>query len=62
VAPEDWSNRPADTTRIDQFPREGFQLLNIAPEARCSPSRSALMTGLHAICSRTHTAAMPDSP
>ena len=27
--------RGADTKRIDQFAREGFQLLNFAPEAQC---------------------------
>ena len=33
--------RGADTKRIDQFAREGFQLLNFAPEAQCTPSRTA---------------------
>ena len=35
--------RGADTARIDQFAqfaREGFQLLNFAPEAQCTPSRA----------------------
>ena len=37
--------RGADTARIDQFAREGYQLLNFAPEAQCTPSRTALLTG-----------------
>src|SRR5678815_84264 len=47
--------RGADTRRIDQFATEGFRLLNYAPEAQCSASRSALLTGRHAIRSGTHT-------
>jgi len=35
--------RGAETRRIDQFAREGFQLLNFAPEAQCTPSRTALL-------------------
>ena len=50
--------RGADTKRIDAFAREGFLLLNFAPEAQCTPSRSALMTGRHAIRSGTHTVAL----
>lgn len=50
--------RGADTRRIDQFAREGFQLMNYAPEAQCTPSRSALLTGRHAIRSGNHTVAM----
>ena len=49
--------RGADTKRIDAFAREGYQLLNYAPEAQCTPSRSALLTGRHAIRSGTHTVA-----
>ena len=41
--------RGADTRRIDHFAWEGFQLLNYAPEAQCTPSCSALLTGRHAI-------------
>jgi arylsulfatase A-like enzyme len=41
--------RGAPTTRIDKFASEGMQLLNFAPEAQCTPSRSALMTGRYAI-------------
>jgi arylsulfatase len=47
--------RGADTARIDAFAKEGVQLLNFAPEAQCTPSRSALMTGRHAIRSGTHS-------
>jgi arylsulfatase len=50
--------RGADTKRIDQFAREGFQLLNFAPEAQCTPSRTALLTGRHAIRTGNHTVAM----
>jgi arylsulfatase A-like enzyme len=53
--------RGADTLRIDQFAREGFQLLNYAPEAQCSPSRTALMTGRYAIRSGNHTVALAGS-
>jgi len=53
--------RGADTRRIDQFAREGFQLLNFAPEAQCTPSRSALLTGRHAIRSGNHTVASAGS-
>ena len=41
--------RGADTRRIDQFSEEGMKLLNFAPEAQCTPSRSALMTGRYSI-------------
>ena len=47
--------RGADTARIDGFAREGFQLLNYAPEAQCTPSRSALLTGRYAIRSGNHS-------
>jgi arylsulfatase len=50
--------RGADTKRIDQFAREGFQLLNFAPEAQCTPSRTALLTGRHAIRTGNHTVAL----
>lgn len=49
--------RGAETTRIDRFAEEGFQLLNYAPEAQCTPCRSALLTGRHAIRSGNHTVA-----
>src|SRR5262245_41913570 len=32
--------RGADTRRIDAFAGEGVKLLNFAPEAQCTPSRS----------------------
>lgn len=51
--------RGADTKRIDAFAAEGTKLLNFAPEAQCSPSRSALMTGRYAIRSGNHTVALP---
>jgi arylsulfatase A-like enzyme len=41
--------RGADTHYIDQFAEQGMKLLNFAPEAQCTPSRSALMTGRYAI-------------
>jgi arylsulfatase len=41
--------RGADTARLDRFASEGLRLLNFAPEAQCTPSRSALMTGRHPI-------------
>ena len=49
--------RGADTARVDAFARQGLQLLNYAPEAQCTPSRSALLTGRHAIRSGNHTVA-----
>lgn len=51
--------RGADTRVIDGFAAEGMKLLNFAPEAQCSPSRSALMTGRYAIRSGNHTVALP---
>jgi arylsulfatase len=50
--------RGAETKRIDQFASEGFLLLNYAPEAQCTPTRSALMTGRHSIRSGNHTVAL----
>jgi len=49
--------RGAATPRIDQFCSEGKQLLNFNVEAQCTPSRSALLTGRHAI--RSGTQAVP---
>jgi len=43
------------TKRIDQFARQGLRLTNYSPEAQCTPSRSALLTGRHAIRSGTHS-------
>jgi arylsulfatase len=50
--------RGAETRRLDQFAAEGFKLLNFAPEAQCTPSRTALMTGRHAIRTGNHTVAL----
>ena len=41
--------RGVPTERIDAFARERLQLLNNVPEVPCTPSRSALVTGRHAI-------------
>src|SRR6202012_1363284 len=43
------------TERIDAFAGEGFRLTNYAPEAQCTPTRSALLTGRHAIRSGNHS-------
>jgi arylsulfatase len=43
------------TERIDAFAQEGFRLTNYAPEAQCTPSRSALLTGRYSIRSGTHS-------
>lgn len=51
--------RGAETKRIDAFATEGMKLLNFAPEAQCTPSRSALMTGRYAVRSGNHTVALP---
>jgi arylsulfatase len=48
--------RGAETKRIDHFAKQGFQLLNFAPEAQCTPSRTALMVGRYAIRTGNHTA------
>ena len=47
--------RGAETKRTDDFAREGLQLWHYIAEPQCTPSRSALMTGRHAIRSGTHT-------
>ena len=49
--------RGAETRRIDAFAREGLQLWHYVAEPQCTPSRSALMTGRHAVRSGTHTIA-----
>jgi len=51
--------RGTDTRRIDAFAAESCKLLNFAPEAQCTPSRSALMTGRYSIRSGTHTIPVP---
>lgn len=50
--------RGAATPRIDAFATEGFRLMNYAPEAQCTPSRTALLTGRHAIRTGNHTVAL----
>ncbi|RJP18020.1 MAG: arylsulfatase [Candidatus Abyssobacteria bacterium SURF_5] len=50
--------RGAETRRLDRFASEGLKLLNFAPEAQCTPTRSALMTGRYSIRSGTHTVAL----
>ena len=47
--------RGATTDRIDAFAAEGFRLTNYCPESQCTPTRSALLTGRHAIRSGTHS-------
>jgi arylsulfatase len=47
--------RGATTSRIDAFAAEGFRLTNYCPESQCTPTRSALLTGRHAIRSGTHS-------
>ena len=51
--------RGAETRRIDGLAGQGLRLLNYAPEAQCTPTRSALMTGRYSIRSGTHTVALP---
>lgn len=46
--------RGVTTSRIDGFGREGFRMTNYCPESQCTPSRSALLTGRHAIRSGTY--------
>jgi arylsulfatase A-like enzyme len=45
----------APAERIDAFAGEGFRLTNYCPESQCTPTRSALLTGRHAIRSGTHS-------
>jgi arylsulfatase len=47
--------RGVTTARIDAFARSGIRLTNYCPESQCTPSRSALLTGRHAIRSGTHS-------
>jgi arylsulfatase len=53
--------RGAATRTIDAFAKQGFQLLNFAPEAQCTPSRTALMVGRYAIRTGNHTVSGSDS-
>src|SRR5882672_5638815 len=45
--------RHAPTPNIDRLATEGARLLNFNVETQCVPSRSALLTGRHAIRSGT---------
>ncbi len=45
--------RGAATPHLDRLASEGMQLLNFNVEPRCTPCRSALMTGRHPIRSGT---------
>src|SRR4051812_21047177 len=45
--------RGAPTPRIDGLAAEGVKLLNFNVEAQCTPARSSLLTGRHAIRSGT---------
>ena len=47
--------RGATTSRVDAFAADGFRLTNYCPESQCTPTRSALLTGRHAIRSGTHS-------
>jgi len=47
--------RGVTTSRIDSFARAGFRMTNYCPESQCTPSRSALLTGRHAIRSGTYS-------
>ena len=53
--------RGAPTPRIDALADEGLKLLNHNVEAQCTPSRSATMTGRHAIRSGTGAVALTGS-
>ena len=53
--------RGVSTERIDEFGKEGMTLLNFAPEAQCTPCRSALLTGRYSIRSGTHTVELSGS-
>jgi arylsulfatase A-like enzyme len=47
--------RGATTRRIDAFAEAGLRLTNYCPESQCTPTRSALLTGRHAVRSGTHS-------
>src|SRR2546421_325494 len=49
------ATRGAPTPRLDRLAAEGMRLTNMNMEPQCTPSRSALMTGRHAIRSGTHS-------
>ncbi len=46
--------RGAPTPRIDRLASEGLRLTNLNMEPQCTPSRSAMLTGRHAIRSGTY--------
>ena len=54
--------RGAPTPRIDALAAEGLKLLNFNVEAQCTPSRSALLTGRHAIRSGTQAVPITGGP
>ena len=54
--------RGAPTPRIDGLAAEGLKLLNFNVEAQCTPSRSALLTGRHAIRSGTQAVPIAGGP
>jgi arylsulfatase A-like enzyme len=43
------------TRRVDAFAAQGFRLTNYAPEAQCTPTRSALLTGRYSVRSGNHS-------
>ncbi len=47
--------RGAWTENIDAFAQNGLRMTNYAPEAQCTPSRSAVLTGRYAIRSGNHS-------
>ncbi|RVW08498.1 arylsulfatase [Prescottella agglutinans] len=47
--------RGAWTRRIDAFAEQGTRLTNFAPEAQCTPTRSAFLTGRYSVRSGTHS-------
>ena len=49
------------TRRTDAFAGQGFRLTNYAPEAQCTPTRSELLTGRHAIRSGNHSVPLGSS-
>ncbi len=49
------ATRGAPTPRIDKLASEGLRLTNMNMEPQCTPSRSAMLTGRHAIRSGTHS-------
>jgi arylsulfatase A-like enzyme len=54
--------RGAPSPHIDQLASEGMKLLNFNTEPQCTPSRSALMTGRHAIRSGTQSVPIGNVP